>query len=63
MGAATDKCQSRTAQEPTAVTTARFLALLKRYGLEYGITYEWVGRCRHGVIEVFNAALGRSMER
>jgi hypothetical protein len=49
---------TRTAQEPTAVTTARFLALLKRYGLEYGITYEWVGRCRHGIIEVFDAALG-----
>jgi hypothetical protein len=49
---------TRTAQEPTAVTAARFLTLLKRYGLEYGITYEWVGRCRHGVIEVFDAALG-----
>jgi hypothetical protein len=48
---------------PAAVTSTRFLALLKRYGLEYGITCEWVGRCRHGVIEVFNAALGRSMER
>jgi hypothetical protein len=49
---------TRTAQEPTAVTAARFLSLLKRQGLEYGITYEWVGRCRHGVIEVFDVALG-----
>lgn len=49
---------TRTAQEPTAITAARFLSLLKRHGLEYGITYEWVGRCRHGVIEVFDAALG-----
>lgn len=49
---------TQTAQEPTAVTTARFLSLLKRHGLEYGITYEWVGRCRHGVIEVFESALG-----
>jgi len=53
-----DKCQTRTAQEPTAVITARFLSLLKRRGLEYGITYKWVGRCRHGVIEVFESALG-----
>jgi hypothetical protein len=49
---------TRTAQEPTAVTAARFLSLLKCQGLEYGITYEWVGRCRHGVIEVFDTALG-----
>ena len=53
-----NKFESRTAQEPTAVSAARFLALLKRRGLDYGITYEWVGRCRHGVIEVFDAALG-----
>lgn len=53
-----DKCRTRTAQEPTALTAARFLSLLKRQGLEYGITYEWVGRYRHGVIEVFDAALG-----
>lgn len=53
-----EKCQTRTAQEPTAVTVARFLALLRRHGVEYGITYQWVGRCRHGVIEVFDAALG-----
>ena len=58
MGAALSKFQTRTAQEPTAVTTARFLSLLKRHGLEYGITYEWIGRCRHGVIEVFDAQLG-----
>ena len=37
---------------------ALFIELQKRHGLEYGITYEWVGRCRHGVIEVFDAALG-----
>ena len=49
---------TRTAQEPTAVTAARFHSLLKRHGLDYGITYEWVGRCRHGVIEVFESALG-----
>lgn len=49
---------ARTAREPTAVTAARFLALLKRRGLEYGITYEWVGRCRHGIIEVFESVLG-----
>lgn len=53
-----DSCQTRTAHEPTAVTAARFLMLLRRHGLEYGITYQWVGRCRHGVIEVFDAALG-----
>lgn len=53
-----NKFQTRTAREATAVTAARFLSLLKRRGLEYGITYEWVGRCRHGVIEVFDAALG-----
>ena len=53
-----NKFESRTAQEPTAVTAARFLALLKRRGLEYGIAYEWVGRCRHGIIEVFDAVLG-----
>jgi hypothetical protein len=58
MEASMDAFGARTAQEPTAVTTARFLSLLKRHGLEYGITYEWVGRCRHGVIEVFDAALG-----
>ena len=49
---------ARTSREPTAVTTARFLALLARHGLDYGITYKWVGRCRHGVIEVYEAALG-----
>lgn len=49
---------AHTAQQPTAVTAARFLSLLKRHGLEYGITYEWVGRCCHGVIEVFESALG-----
>ena len=48
----------RTTREPTAITALRFLALLKRYGFEYGITYEWVGRCRHGVIEVFDSTLG-----
>ena len=53
-----NRCKTRTAQEPTAVTAARFLALLRRRSLEYGITYQWVGRCRHGVIEVFDAALG-----
>lgn len=53
-----NKFETRTAQEPTAVTAGRFLSLLKRHGLEYGITYQWVGRCRHGVIEVFDAALG-----
>ena len=58
MEAAMKKFESRTAQEPTAVTAARFLARLKCRGLDYGITYEWVGRCRHGVIEVFDAALG-----
>jgi hypothetical protein len=58
MGAAMNEIETRTAQEPTAVTAARFFALLKRHGLEYGITYEWVGRCRHGVIEVFESALG-----
>lgn len=36
-----DRCKTRTAQEPTAVTAARSIALLKRYGIEYGITYEW----------------------
>lgn len=58
MGAAVNKFEILLALEPMAVTTARFLTLLKRYGLEYGITYEWVGRCRHGVIEVFEPALG-----
>lgn len=53
-----DRCQTRTAQEPTAVTAARFLALLRCHGLDYGITYQWDGRCRHGIIEVFDAALG-----
>lgn len=58
MSSGMDAFGTCTAQEPTAVTTARFLSLLKRHGLEYGITYEWVGRCRHGVIEVFESALG-----
>jgi hypothetical protein len=53
-----DAFGARTAQEPTAITATRFFSLLKRHGLEYGITYEWVGRCRHGVIEVFESALG-----
>lgn len=56
-GASMNAFSSPAAQEPTAVTVARFIAQLKRRGLEYGITYEWVGRCRHGVIEVFDAAL------
>jgi hypothetical protein len=58
MGTSLSAFGARTAQEPTAVTAIRFHSLLKRLGLEYGITYEWVGRCRHGVIEVFDAALG-----
>ena len=57
-GVSMNALATRTAQEPTAVTAARFLSLLKRHGLEYGITYEWGGRCRHGVIEVFESALG-----
>lgn len=52
------KFETRIALEPTAVTAERFHSLLKRRSLEYGITYEWVGRCRHGVIEIFDAALG-----
>lgn len=48
----------RTAQKLTSVTAARFVALPKHYGLEYGITYEWVGQCRHGVLEVFDVSLG-----
>lgn len=58
MAASMNAPETRTAQEPTAVTAARLLSLLKRHGLEYGITYQWVGRCRHGVIEVFESALG-----
>jgi hypothetical protein len=57
-GASMNAFGTRIAQEPTAVTTARFLSLLKRHGLEYGITYQWVGRCRHGIIEVFDSTLG-----
>lgn len=52
------KFQTCMAHEPTAVTAGRFHSLLKRRGLEYGITYQWAGRCRHGVIEVFDKALG-----
>lgn len=48
----------RTTREPTDMTAERFLSLLKRHGLEYGIGYEWVNGCRHGVIEVFDSTLG-----
>lgn len=58
MGISINALGTRTAQEPTAVTAARFLSLLSRRGLEYGITYHWVGRCRHGIIEVFDSTLG-----
>lgn len=44
--------------EPASQTTARFLACLKRYDLDYGITWQWAGRVRHGVLEVFHNHLG-----
>ena len=44
--------------EPAAQTTARFMAVLRRYDLDYGITWQWVGRVRHGVLEVYENALG-----
>lgn len=47
-------------QEPPSVTRARFETLLARNGLDYGVTWKWVGRCRHGVIEVYDVSLGQS---
>ncbi len=44
--------------EPAAQTTARFIAFLRRHDLEYGITWQWVGRVRHGLLEVYHTALG-----
>lgn len=44
--------------EPAAQTTARFMAVLRRYDLDYGITWQWVGRVRHGILEVYHNDLG-----
>lgn len=49
---------TRPSQEPPSVTRARFETLLAKNGLDYGITWKWVGRCRHGIIEVYDASLG-----
>jgi hypothetical protein len=47
-----------TTQEPPAVTLHRFQALLSKNNLDYGITWRWGGRCRHGIIEVYDVSLG-----
>ena len=44
--------------EPAAQTTARFMAVLRHYDLDYGITWQWAGRVRRGVLEVFHNDLG-----
>jgi hypothetical protein len=45
-------------QEPPAVTLSRFQGLLAKNNLDYGITWKWVGRCRHGIIEVYDIEMG-----
>lgn len=47
-----------TTQEPPAVTLHLFQALLLKNNLDYGITWRWEGRCRHGIIEVYDASFG-----
>jgi hypothetical protein len=48
----------RPMQEPPPVTLSRFRELLTKNNLDYGITWKWVGRCRHGIIEVYDLEMG-----
>lgn len=48
----------RPSEEPPAVTLSRFQTLLARNNLDYGITWKWAGRCRHGIIEVYDVESG-----
>ena len=48
----------RTSQEPSTVLLARFQELLKKINLDYGIRWKWVGRSRHGIIDVYDVSRG-----
>jgi hypothetical protein len=48
----------RPTQEQPSVTLSQFRELLTKNNLDYGITWRWVGRCRHGIIEVYDLEIG-----
>ncbi|MDB5854819.1 MAG: hypothetical protein JWR22_2860 [Herminiimonas sp.] len=47
-----------TTQEPPSESLSLFNALLFKNNLDYGITWRWQRRCRHGIIEVYDVSFG-----